>query len=258
MGIFSSDKKKKQTSLCHVATLSNKGRRPTQQDAFAVINDDESRFFAAVADGMGGMANGAQAADMAVNFITNSSRSLDGIENISVHLESLTVSVNEKVYNEFEGKAGTTLTAVIVLDDYLYWTSVGDSMIALYRDGQLIQLNHEHSYKMLVKRNALLDGELGALPELRGSDSHRLTAYIGSQELLDIDRNLYGFPLMPDDKLLLCTDGISRAIDELTMSVILKNSPKRSIEIIDDLIQHKSSPKQDNYTAVIAQVVFEL
>ncbi len=257
MGLFSADKPKKNSTLCRVATLKEKGRRPTQQDSCAVINEDESRFFAAVADGMGGMAHGLEAAEMAVNGITRGSRSIADSRDIPPAFEAMTIAVNKQVHDTFDGRSGTTLAAVMVLDDHLFWVSVGDSTIFLYRDGQIIRLNHEHSYKMLIKRSALFEGELGSLPELSPTDSHRLTAYIGSDELLDIDRNFYGFPLMPDDKLLLCTDGVTRTVDELTIAVILKNPPEKACEIINGLIKHKSNPKQDNYTAIIAEIVFE-
>ncbi len=257
MGLFTSDKTKKNSTLCRVATLNEKGRRPTQQDSFAVINEDESRFFAAVADGMGGMAHGLDAAQMAVNGITHGSRSIADSRDIPPAFEAMTIAVNKKVHDTFDGRAGTTLAAVMVLDDHLFWVSVGDSTIMLYRDGQIIRLNHEHSYKMLVKRTALFEGDLSSLQELTGADSHRLTAYVGSDELMDIDRNFYGFPLMPQDKLMLCTDGITRTIDELTIAVILKNPPEKAREIINGLIKHKANPKQDNYTAIIAEVVFE-
>ncbi len=255
MGIFS-EAKNKSAPLCSVATLNEKGRRPTQQDAFAVANEDGG-FFAAVADGMGGLANGLEAAQTAVDFMVNGCKDIDESLNVSAELEQLTVSVNEQVFEMFDGRSGTTLCSVLVSQDHLYWISVGDSNIFLFREDQLLALNHEHSYKMLVKRNAILDGDLSGIPELSVSDSHRLTAYIGSQELHDIDRNIYGFPLMPGVKLLLCTDGITRSIDTLTMSVILKNSPTRACEIMDDLIRHKSFARQDNYTAVVAQIMFD-
>ncbi len=121
----------------------------------------------------------------------------------------------------------------------------------------MFRLNHEHSYQMHLMRDVLLSGDLCNLPKLNTTDEHRLSAYIGSPELFDIDRNIHPYTLLPGDKIVLCTDGVSRMISNSTMSVILKNSPERVVDIIEGLIEHRSSPRQDNYTAVVVEVLVE-
>ncbi len=266
MGLFSSNNNK--LKYCYrAASLTRQGKRPSQQDSCGLLlpnNDDggagAAKLIAAVADGMGGLTNGLEAAELAVSSILTACERMDiksNSKNVSKKLVDLVIAVNEFVYTKYFGESGTTLAAIAIVGDKLYWIAVGDSMILLCREGRMFRLNHEHSYHMLLRRNAILDGELDKIPKVTGSDEHMLSAFIGSQELFDIDRNIHPYALLPGDKIVLCTDGVSRSIDDATMSVILKNPPDRVVDIIGGLIEHKANPKQDNYTAVIAEVLVE-
>ncbi len=263
MGFFSAGKSRYHYSA---ATLNRQGKRPSQQDSCGLLlpSDNKtlggSRLFAAVADGMGGLQNGLEAAEMAVSYVINGCEKLksgEKPENIPAKLVDIVLSVNDFVYSRFFGDSGTTLAAIAIVGDKLFWIAVGDSMILLCREGRIFRLNHEHSYHMLLRRNALLDGEPDKISPISGSDEHMLSAYIGAKELFDIDRNIYHYTLINGDKIILCTDGVSRSIDDSTMSVILKNPPDRVVDIIGGLIEHKANPRQDNYTAVVAEVLIE-
>ncbi len=259
MGIFSAQKI---SYYYRAASISKIGRRPTQQDACGLLfpSDKQGLFFAAVADGMGGMQNGKEAAEQTVQRMLNGYEKLklkSNIDNISDKISMLAISTNDDVFNTFEGNAGTTLASIAIVADKLYWVAVGDSMLFLCRDGRMFRLNHEHSYHMYLRRDALLSGNLEDLPTLNTTDEHRLSAYIGSPDLFDIDRNLHPYTLLPGDKIVLCTDGVSRTINNSTMSVILKNPPDRVVDIIEGLVEHKANPRQDNYTAVVVEVLVD-
>ncbi len=264
MGLFSS-KKKVNSYTYRAAELSRQGKRPSQQDSCGMMHGSdgiyhEGLFYAAVADGMGGLSYGKEASQLTVDGVLKGCEAFKGeadISGIPVRLEELVISINDFVYNRYFGDSGTTLAAIVIVGDKLFWVTVGDSMILLCRDNRIFRLNHEHSYHMLIRRNAILDGEPGTLSPISQSDEHMLSAFIGSKELFDIDRNLYPYTLIDGDKIIICTDGISRSIDDSTMSVIMKNPPDRVADIIGGLIEHKANPKQDNYTAVITEVLVE-
>ncbi len=262
---FFSSKNNKSNYIYRAAELSRQGKRPTQQDFCGMMPADDGvyrdgLFFAAVADGMGGLSNGNEVSQFTVDQILkgfNEFKGNNSNKELSGKLEELVISINEQVFSKYAGESGTTLAAIIILEEKLFWITVGDSMILLCRDGRIFRLNHEHSYHMLVRRNAILDGEPDRLTPISRSDEHMLSAYIGAKELFDIDRNLYPYTLIDGDKIIICTDGVSRSIDDSTMSVIMKNPPDRVVEIIGGLIEHKANPKQDNYTAVITEVMIE-
>ena len=66
-------------------------------------------------------------------------------------LKSSVKKINKKVYdtafeNNVGGEAGTTLVSVIIKDSSLYWISIGDSRMYLYRNGSIKQLTVDHIY----------------------------------------------------------------------------------------------------------------
>lgn len=106
---------------------------------------------------------------------------------------------------------GSTVVAVLLRGGALHFISVGDSRIYLLRRGELLQLNHEHTYGALLRERAAL-GEIDPEEPYINPRRDALTAYIGMGRLKRIDRNEQPIPLQPGDKVLLCSDGVFNAL----------------------------------------------
>ena len=234
------------------------GRREEQQDYFAysdIFNDREYDLMGAVsvlADGMGGLDNGRLARRTAVEvFLSAYRESAANMTDINERLIYAARAANSAVLG-IDG-AGTTICAAIVKDWKLYWLSVGDSRLYLYRDGILRRINKEHNYENVLNR-MVQNGEI--LPEEALSDPNRaaLTSYIGIEELEEIDFNPDIFPLMPGDSIMLCSDGLYRALSDEEMSKIIRDADDDVCDVLVKKAIGKNIPTQDNITVVLMDI----
>lgn len=235
------------------------GMRPQQQDAFAITPLEESLVvenhgvMAVVCDGMGGMENGAEAANLGAIEFMRAYLAADQVKETTL-VDSVYQS-NRAVYSAFQGKtgtiAGTTLVAASILTDGLRFVSVGDSHIYLYRNSKLYQLNRDHNYfsELLEEVKA---GRITMEEAQRHPERAHLTSFVGIETLELVDYNVEPVELRAGDRLLLCSDGLFKTLALSEISSILATA--RENEAQDDLlaaVRAKNKRKQDNVTIVM-------
>jgi protein phosphatase len=146
-------------------------------------------------------------------------------------------------------EVGTTLVAVLVVGNRLFWTSVGDSRVYLLRRGELTCLTEPQNGATLQLRQAISgwpDGTAGDRTGGRG-----LTNYLGRTDLLPADASLRPLPLEEGDWLLLCTDGLFDSLEEEVLARALQGDPHEACELLVSLVMDRDRPNQDNVTAVV-------
>ena len=104
-----------------------------------------------VADGMGGHAGGDVASSLAVARLERIDRPFESTSAAERALrDSIADSATElidtvHVRPELAGM-GTTVSALVMVDDYAVIAHIGDSRIYLYRDGALTQITTDHTF----------------------------------------------------------------------------------------------------------------
>lgn len=232
------------------------GRRERQEDSFCIVNafDElaaaERGLFAVVADGMGGMENGKQASELAVEGFQRLFHGMDAGADISAQLSAGVLAINDRIFTELSGRSGTTAVAVHIRDGRLHWLSVGDSAIFLRRDGGVFQLNREHNYiNRLWLEELGRDGVDRSRVE-NSPDAARLTSFLGMDEPPELDISRRALPLLPGDSVLLCSDGISGVLSTAELNECMSLPPEEACGLMESLILEKDLPGQDNYTGV--------
>jgi len=237
-----------------VGSLSITGNfRDNNEDRLAL--DPENRFFL-VADGMGGQSAGEKASEMATELIqehlqkqldfdeTSSESVIETIDRV-VALANTEIVALAQLEPRFHNM-GTTIVFVVAVGGQLYSGGVGDSRVYRLRDGDFEQLTTDHSLTQ-----ALLDAETIS-PEEAITHRYRnvLYRYLGSKE--------GGEGTSPDvcdpvtgDRFLLCSDGVTDGIDDLTLEMLLNDGddPQQIAETIVEAAQQGGS--KDNITAVV-------
>ena len=84
----------------------------------------------------------------------------------------------------------------------LYWASVGDSRLYVYRDGLLRQITTDHS----MVQELLTAGEITKDEMLNHPQRNLLTRAVGVDDTLEVDSGVES--ILPGDRILLCTDGL--------------------------------------------------
>ncbi len=237
--------------------IQHQGRRNYQEDSFGFsdISDPDlvarRGILAVVADGMGGLQNGKSISERTITKFRTSFLKFSPYGNIPQQLRDLVIETNADIYKTDLQKGGTTLICAYFFQNSMYWISVGDSIIYVYRQGRIYQLNQEHNRLNVMYLKYMYQEinkeDLISSPSLQG-----LTSNIGRQELREIDQNLIEFKLKRGDRILLCTDGISGRLSEKEIILALsQGNPQRCANALKQMVLKKNAPKQDNFTAEV-------
>ena len=127
--------------------VTHQGRRSTNEDSWLV---DLDLGLLVVADGMGGHNAGEVASALAVQVIRDVFAGSGDIPREAL-LTHAVQSANERILTAAAEQPahsgmGTTVVAVVVVDDRAFYTSVGDSRVYLWRGGRLTQLTRDDSW----------------------------------------------------------------------------------------------------------------
>lgn len=175
--------------------------RDANEDAVSTRGD--SIFV--LADGVGGRPGGQRAAMLSSRHV---SMRLDYGEELTHELVS---EVNDEVRTvaEREGLDGmaSTVAALCVRGAVATAAWVGDSRIYRLRSGMLQLLTRDHNIAEMLRSGQIDAASVG------GRRREVLLSYLGIKpEYLDI--GLLSLSVQPGDRLILCTDGVSRPLGE--------------------------------------------
>ena len=218
-----------------------------------------------VADGMGGQGSGDVASKVAVHTMatyllnvmpwatrgeaeTTGRASLNGVrDELSSALVAGDSTVKQAGLEVGAPHMGTTLTAAFIHFPFLYVAHVGDTRCCLFRGGSLSRLTTDHTIaQQLADR-----GE--QMPP--ASEWHNvLWNSLGGDESVP-QPQIVKTRLEPGDSLLLCSDGLTKHVDDAAISAVLSataNNAERCQRLVDLANQNGGS---DNVTVVIATPV---
>lgn len=208
---------KVQWNIASYSTIGLSTERLQNEDNYGVrqqhFSNSETLVLGVVADGMGGMAQGKVASQIAVKTVLQDSLppELKTVEQRNEWLFSLFQKANISIADAVRN-GGTTLSAVLAINDSLMVAHVGDSRIYLIRQGKIQQLSEDHSLvAMLVANGEITEEESLTHPDRNillksiGSKKHLSEGYV--QNLSRITSNL-SMTLENEDILLLCSDGV--------------------------------------------------
>ena len=238
-------------------------KRSENQDSFAIEKIFDGALLAVVCDGMGGVAGGKIASELAVKtFIESVSCSLRSYINSPLDLSSESVKIIEKILIEGAEKAnykvfsaakenselegmGTTLTSALFIGERVYLINVGDSRIYQYSDS-LVQLTRDHSFiQTLIEMGKISKEEAKDHP-----DKNVITRAIGIDDTVVPDT--YTSTAHRGDLFLLCSDGLCGYVDERDIINIITDSRMDIIQKNTHLIDlANQSGGNDNVTTVL-------
>ena len=204
-----------------------------------------------VADGMGGHRAGDFASRYTVNFVVENIRENDETNPVKLlrgAIEKANAGILEKAAErpEYEGM-GTTLVAATIIHGYTYIANVGDSRLYVVNDREIRQVTRDHS---LVEEMVRM-GEIKREEARFHPDKNIITRAIGGGYDLKID--FFGHKLRYNDKLLLCSDGLSNMLqDEEIMEIVNReDEPARKA---GELINRANTyGGRDNISAVLVE-----
>lgn len=231
------------------------GTRQEQEDSFSTA-EDKKVTLAVLADGMGGYSNGKLASSIAVDtFVQGFLNAETMIYPVDKFILNNVNLCNRAVLDKAKGKRmGSTIVVALISHGNLYWASIGDSAIVLFKNGELINLNKKHVFQAVLEEQ-YVSGKITEDQLLSNPLKKRVTSYIGAEVLKEIDMNENPIKLRHGDKVILCSDGVYNSVSEIEMEKILskKIEPFNMAEEIIDTIKKKELARQDNATVLVLE-----
>ncbi|HEX4365438.1 MAG TPA: protein phosphatase 2C domain-containing protein [Rhodopila sp.] len=224
-------------------------RRGHNEDAF--VARPELGLWA-VADGAGGHQAGEIASEMiatALQTIPGALTAEEMLTQVRMRISATHTALKASAARMGQGATiASTVVVLIVRHGYFACLWAGDSRAYLLRDGVLQRLTRDHS---LVQE--LVDaGDLAEHEAERHPHANIITRAVGDPaETVELDK-VTG-QLAAGDRFLLCSDGLSKTLDDATLGQVLCSSDPEAAA--DNLLATALARQAaDNVTAVVMEV----
>lgn len=226
--------------------ISHRGTvRTHNEDAF--VNRGDIGLWA-VADGAGGHGSGEMASSAAAAALANMPSGLSASEvlaQVRLRLADVHLELQRRAADDTDHAiSATTVVVLMARDNHFACLWAGDSRAYLLRDGTLSQVTQDHSLvQELVASGVLAPEEAEGHPQ-----ANVITRAIGSREPLELDK--VSGKLLSGDVLLLCTDGLFKALPEAAIARLLVagGGPEQLLQ------QALESGARDNLTVLTVDV----
>lgn len=230
----------------HSFALTDVGRmRPENEDSF--LCSEKLRVYA-VADGIGGLPSGAQASQLAIATLEKAFGDLPAGQ--KPDYPQIISEINQQVYSlgrllSPQFGIGSTLTFAHLTGVKLHIGHVGDSCALRLRAKSLEQLTTDHTVENELRERAARGEPMAMLLENRNA----LTRCIGQPP--PIQGDCHSHTVLPHDRYLLASDGISRYVTmpEIQEILQLASEPASAAKRLIDCANERGG--LDNSTAVV-------
>lgn len=174
--------------------------RPENQDRAVIARGKDKTgqnyILLVVADGIGGMKDGAMCASLATGVFISTLHKCAQTNLISHDWLKYSIrAANQAVYEEFRGDGGSTLVAILLRPGkIIHWLSVGDSRVYSFNGKSLAQISVDDTIAGQLNTNE------------NNSDHSRLLQFVGAG--FDLEPHVAQIQNAEARALLLTTDGV--------------------------------------------------
>jgi PPM family protein phosphatase len=206
-----------------------------------------------VCDGMGGAAGGEIASRMAVDVVLQQMSDGAGTNSRSERLHEAIAEANQAVLARADREPGlsgmgTTLVALLLGERSVLVAHAGDSRCYRLRGEKMERITQDHS---LVDEQMRL-GAMTAEEAERSPFRSVITRAIGTQS--SVTEDVVEMEVEAGDRFLLCTDGLTREVDEGAITRILAaggDLERAAQSLVDAAVE---AGGRDNVTALVVEI----
>lgn len=203
-----------------------------------------------VADGMGGHKAGEFASRYAVEMVVDTARksrqdSPAGILSESIQTANRRLKEYADTHVQNRGM-GTTLVAATLNGAHLLAANVGDSRLYLVGD-RIRQITRDHSLVQEMVRLGKMDED----DARNHPDKNIITRALGADDEVRID--FFEVDVRADEKVLLCTDGLTNMLDDASIREILSGSGRLEEKTEQLIWRANRNGGRDNITVIVIE-----
>jgi protein phosphatase len=249
-----------------VAGETNVGMKRTHNEDNFDLLEDEKLFL--VADGMGGHASGEVASKLAIETLRDfflstaqdpeatwpykmdKSRGYEENRLITgIKLANLRIHEHQQREPKLRGM-GTTMVAILIIDEGVLVAHVGDSRVYRLRGGHLEQLTEDHSLlNDYIKMKRLTAEEIANFPH-----KNVIVRALGMKDTVKVDTR-FEAP-RANDVYLLCSDGLSGPVEDPQMlEIIMRHGTDLKLAASKMIEYANQNGGPDNITVILARYI---
>ncbi len=218
-----------------IASGQIQGARPNQEDAVDWVEWQPGCFLMVLTDGLGGY-KGGEIASRLVTDVFKDSFVMSDVSDIRQRLLQALTAANEavaqrKTQDSELSKMATTIVAVAIVENKIFWVSVGDSLLWLIRDERIRRLNELH----------VDSAGWGLLDAVQG------------REFEHCDAPETPTTLEKGDIIIAASDGVETCSTYQIYTIAFRDTPTAATIVRDILaaVNKQAEPYQDNATLVV-------
>ncbi len=181
----------------------------------------------AVADGMGGAQAGQIASELLLKYLIAGYYNHPSPDAVTAMRDAI-VEANERIHAlarmipERSGM-GTTLAALVLVENRVVVAHVGDSRVYRVHNGSLEQMTCDHSWVEEQVRAGLMTRQEAEMSPFRNV----ITRSVGATP--DVEPEFHTYPAVPGDIWLACSDGLTGHVeDEEIGRILMQNCPSEA------------------------------
>lgn len=220
--------------------------RTRNEDRF--VNRPEAGLWA-VADGVGGHEAGefaAEAVKMALDAMQPDLPATEALAEVRACISGVHSQLRAEA-TRLGGQIATTVVALLVRDGHFVCLWAGDSRTYLLRAGALTQITRDHS----LIQELVEAGSISSVEAASHLHTHIITRAVGA-EADNIELDKVTGELRPEDRLLLCSDGLTKVLGEAEIGALLAAAEDGPAERL--LLAALAREAGDNVTVVTVVV----
>ena len=243
----------KETSIGQCMTI---GDREVQEDCYSSLVTG-SGLMAVLADGMGKAFGGRIASRIAVDCLVDYFKEYHAFDNPQYYFRKAFHAANREILRELEDerRGGASVGAVLIRDFYLYYAVVGNVLVSVYRNEELVPVSTGHTIHTLAE-SRFSEGRISRQDALILLKNHRLFNYLGQEEFRDIELFDTPIKLNSGDLVVLMSDGVYELLSYQEIEAVLSektNCQDKALRLIETVNRQKQLNK-DNASIILIEI----
>lgn len=221
------------------------GNEEIQEDYLEVVNKSNGTM-AVLADGLGKNEAGRISSIVAVKTISELFKEEGNKEKITYFFKKAFNKASREIIKRVEkDKGGASVLSVIIYDNLLYYALVGDVMLAIFRNKELVKLSKGHSISEVAKKQ-YYNGKIQKDEALYALKEKKLLYYIGQESFRDIEISETPIELQKNDIIILMSRGAYEGLKWIEIERILGNKKANINEICGQIMENVKDNNKNN------------
>ena len=226
--------------------------RMNNEDRTAALTNSRGNILLIVCDGMGGANKGDLASSIAIEVISQAFQEKDRFSNrffAKRWVANAIRQANSEIFRQashnqkYQGM-GTTITLVLIVNDYMVVAQAGDSRAYSFRNRNLSQITEDQTYvQYLYRIGEITKEEIETHPK-----RHVLMNALGIYPSLDLEIKVHPYL---GDTILLCSDGLYNNVAEKDLLSIMKGTDTPDQKVNELVSLANANGGSDNIAVVI-------